>query len=295
MRLPGVRHGCGPLLELGWVSRQLRLSQPVTEGVETIPVASIIGTAGRGRDFDGCWHATQQRLAQRLDEIHAAAPVGMDEPIEAVRVGRAYFVVDGHKRVALAKRTGREFLDAQVRHLPSPYELAPDAETEAILRTAREGEFRRHSGLAEALPDARFALTTIDDYGELYESVRAHGLTMAERDNRPPAHAELGADWYRSVYEPAVSRAREEVGDLLLPCTDADIFLLMHRQQLAAWGGECDDPVCIPDQVRARRRLEERGRLPRIRRRVVPTDPAPLLPLHSDSDSELDRSPAHGS
>jgi hypothetical protein len=65
MRLPGARHDCGPLLELGWVSRQLRLSQPVTEGIETIPVASIIGTAGRGRDFDGCWHAAERHLSVR--------------------------------------------------------------------------------------------------------------------------------------------------------------------------------------------------------------------------------------
>jgi hypothetical protein len=193
MRLPGARHDCGPLLELGWVSRQLRLSRPVTEGVETIPVTSIIGTAARGRDFDGCWHATERHLAKR-------------------------------------------------------------------------------------------------DYGELFESVRAHGLTMAERDGRVPSRAELGADWYRSVYESAVRRAREQLGDLLLPCTDADIFLLMHRQQLAAWGGECDAPECVPDQVRMRRRLEERGRLPRVRR-GVPTDPAPLLPLRPDPD----RSPAHDS
>jgi hypothetical protein len=286
MRLPGARHDCGPLLELGWVSRQLRLSQPIGEGVETVPVASIIGTVNRGRDFDGCWHPSEPRLATRIDEIAAATPAGIDEPIEAVRVGRAYFVVDGHKRVALAKRTGREFLDARVSRLPSPYELSPQTETVAILRTAREGEFRRHSGLGAAVPEARFALTEIDDYGELFESVQAHALGMVEALGRLPSREEIGADWYRSAYLPTVDRAREQLGDLLVPCTDADIFLLMHRQRLAAWGGECDAPECLPEQVRLRKRLEarRRGRLARLLPRGDPKDPAPLLPLREETE-----------
>lgn len=287
MRLPGGRHDCGPLLELGWVSRQLHLSQPIAEGDETVPVASIVGTVNRGRDFDGCWHPTEPRLARRLTEIESAYPVGIDEPIEAVRVGRAYFVVDGHKRVALARKTGREFLDAHVSRLPSPYEVTPDVEIDAILRTAREGEFRRHSGLAEAVPDARFALASIDDYGELFESVQAHAITLAERDGRLPSRAEIGGDWYRSAYLPTVSLARDRLGNLLGACSDADIFLLLHRQRLASWGGECDDPACLPDQADMRSRLERRRRSPLARflaGRSGSGDPAPLLPLREEPE-----------
>lgn len=283
MRLPGGRRrDCGPLLELGWISHQLKLAQPITEGPETIPVSHIVGTVNRGRDFDGCWRPTGPKLARRLTEIEAASPSSMDEPIEAVRVGDAYFVVDGHKRVALARKHGREFLDARVSRLPSPYELGPDVEADVILRTAREGEFRRHSGLAEAEPEARFALTDIDAYGEMFESVQAHALTMAQRLGRLPSRAEIGEDWYRSVYLPAVARARAQIGDLLGACSDADVFLLMHRQSLAAWGSECDAPECLPEQVALQRRLRSAGALARLLRRGEPADPAPLLPLRDD-------------
>lgn len=96
----------------GWMGRHF--GRPTFEGEDTIAVAQIIGTAHRGRDFDGCWRPTEPRLARRLEEIASADPAGLDEPIEVVRVDRAYFVVDGHKRVALANRTRREFLDARV-------------------------------------------------------------------------------------------------------------------------------------------------------------------------------------
>ncbi|HSK94151.1 MAG TPA: hypothetical protein VLA76_08860 [Candidatus Angelobacter sp.] len=289
MRLPAARRPCGPLLELGWISRLLHLGQPIPEGIETVTVAQIIGTAHRGRDFDGCWHATEPHLARRIDEIAAASPTGLDEPIEAVRIDRAYFVVDGHKRVAIAKRSGREFLDARISRVPTPYELGPDLETGAILRTGREAEFRRHSGVAAAQPDARFALTDVDDYGELLHAVQSHAYELGERRGQLPPRHEAADDWYRSDYLPTVERIRGDLGEILRPCTDADLYLLVHRQRLAFWGTECDAPECAPDRVLLQRRLDARGstRIAKLLPRFTATEPvAPLLPLSDESSHD---------
>ena len=97
------------MLELGLIQRQLRLGPPVFGGVETIPVAQIVGTTSRARDFDGCFRPLRPVLRKRIEEIQEAGPPAMDEAIEAVRVDRAYFVSDGHKRVAIARVTGREY------------------------------------------------------------------------------------------------------------------------------------------------------------------------------------------
>lgn len=284
MRLPGTRQNCGALLELSWVTRQLRLSQPIDDGSETIPVAQIVGSVNRGRDFDGCWQPVEPRLARRLTEMEQANPVGMDEPIEVIRVDRAFFVVDGHKRVALARRTGREFLDARVSRLQTPYELTPDVDRDAIVRTAREAEFRRHSGMAAAKPDARFALTEIDDYGELLEAVRSHAYALAERDRRFVPPAEAAADWYRSVYLPTVAEGRSMVGELIRPCSDADVYLLIHRQRLAYWGSECEAPGCATEKLALTPPRE--GPLPRLSRllgrRTADAAGPPLLPLAGD-------------
>jgi hypothetical protein len=256
MRLPGTPRECGPMLELGWLSRQLDLGAPTDEGVTTIAVGTIAGSVHRSRDFDACWHPLHRRLAKLIDDIEAAQPPEIDLPIEVVRVDRAYFVRDGHKRVALARRTGREFLDARVWHARSPYAITPDALAEdVVLRTARESEFRRHSGIADAHPEARFALSDIDAYGELFDAVRAHAFEMAEAVGRLVAWPQVARDWYATVYLPTVTSAREHVGGLLEAVTDADLFLAIHRQRIAWWGTECESLDCAAQEVVTERQL----------------------------------------
>jgi len=263
MRLPGSDHRCGPLLELGHVQRRLHLGAPIIEGTATIPVACIIGTASRAQDFDACFHPLRRALEDRIADIERAGDGALDKAIDVVRVDRAYFVADGHKRVSIARRSGREFIDANVSHMPTPYEVTGDVEDDAIERTAREGEFRRHSGLAEGVPGARFALSDVGDYGELFESVRLHALDASIQAGRLLPAPEAAAAWYESVYLPGVAITRETVGDLLEWCTDADVFLAYHRQARGYWGTECDAAECAADQVLAStRRAAARDRSP---------------------------------
>lgn len=275
------------MLELGLIQRRLRLGAPVFEGIETIPVAQIIGTTSRARDFDGCFRPLRPALRKRIEEIREADPPAMDEAIEVVRVDRAFFVSDGHKRVAIARETGREFIDARVSHLPSPYELTPNVEREAIERTAREGEFRRHSGLAEAVPDARFAVTDASAYGELLVAVQSYSYDRVLALGRALPAAEAARLWYEEKYLPAVASGRETVSGLLEACTDADLFLMIHRHERGSWGSVCDEPECVADMLLAEQRriaLEERSALDR----VLGREPKPksqlalLLPLADD-------------
>ena len=294
MRLPGSEPDCGPLLELGQIQRQLRLAPPTFEGIDTIVVGQIIGTVGRARDFDGCFRPLHAGLRKRIDDIVDGNPSSLDEPIEVVRVDRAYFVADGHKRVAIARRDGREFIDAKVSHMASPYALDPEVESAAIERTARESEFRRHSGLVDGVPEARFALSDITCYGELLIAVQSYSfdrVTALGRALPPPDGARL---WYEDKYQPTVERGRQAVGGLLESITDADVFLAVHREERAAWGGECAELECIADMALAekrRRAAEARSPLERLLNRGSQQSAAPalLLPLadrpqHTDGD-----------
>lgn len=302
MRLPGTEPDCGPLLELGQIQRQLRLAPPTFEGIDTIVVGQIIGTAGRARDFDGCFRPLHAGLRKRIDDIVDAGPPSLDEPIEVVRVDRAYFVADGHKRVAIARRDGREFIDAKVSHMASPYALTPEVENAAIERTARESEFRRHSGLADGVPGARFALSDVTCYGELLIAVQSYSfdrVTALGRALPPPDAARL---WYEDKYRPTVARGQQATGGLLESITDADLFLAVHREERAAWGGECSELECIADMALAekrRRAAEARSPLDRLLNRgPQPTAAtALLLPLadgtqHSDGDAATGELPS---
>jgi len=284
MRLPGAEPDCGPLLELGHIQRQLRLDPPHFEGIDTIVVTQIIGTVGRARDFDACFRPIHAALRKRIEEILEANPSSLDEPIEVVRVDRAYFVSDGHKRVAIARQEGREFIDARVSHMASAYALTPEVETEAIERTARESEFRRHSGLADGVPDARFALSDVTCYGELLVAVQSYSYDRVIASGRALPPAEAARLWYEDKYQPTVATGQEAVGGLLESITEADVFLTLHRQERAAWGGECGEPECVAEVLLAeRRRIAARARstLDRLLNRdPQPKDaPALLLPL----------------
>lgn len=289
MRLPGSDRDCGPLLELGHIQRRLQLGAPVAEGVETIAVAEIVGTVGRARDFDGCFRPLRPELQKRVNEIERANPTSLDEPIDVVRVDRAFFVSDGHKRVSIAHQSGREFIDARISHVATRYAVSADVEEEAIERTAREGEFRRHSGLAAGVPNARFALSDIGAYGELLLAVQSYAYDRTQAMGRLLPAAEAARVWYEEKYLPTLARARDAVGDLLESCSDADLFLAMHRQERGSWGSECSDPECIPDMLLADQRrtaLTERFALGRVLGRGThPRSETPLLlPLTDDTD-----------
>ena len=95
-------------------------------GLVAVPVAAIVGTASypagtrredflpaRGfepADWPGRWHRLQ-------DAARTLAPL---PPIELLRAGDGYWVVDGHNRVALARATGQIWIDADVTELLLP-------------------------------------------------------------------------------------------------------------------------------------------------------------------------------
>ncbi len=279
------------MLELDQIRRQLHLDPPVDEGTATIAVANIIGSVGRARDFDGAFHPIHVALRKRIDDIRASSPTSLDEPIDVVRIDRAYFVADGHKRVAIAKRDGREFIDARVSHMPSPYALTPEVELEAIERTAREGELRRHSGLGEGVPDARFALTDATAYGELLIAVQSYAYDRVLALGRALSAGEGARLWHEDKFLPAVAAGREAAGGLIDSMTDADVFLIVHRQERSAWGGECGDPQCVADMLLAEQRRNAaaaRSPLDRVLNRdpMPQAPPALLLPETNEIDAD---------
>jgi hypothetical protein len=239
MRL-GRKRDCGDLLMFDHVRRSLDLGMPVDEGTATINVADIVGTVGRAGDFDGCFRPRDAALVARIQQIRQQRPTALDEPIEVIRVDRAYFVMDGHKRVGIAHLEGREFIDAIVRHAPTPYRIEPGIDPAAIEHTAREQRFRRETGLLTAVPAARFPVSLPQGYPELKESLESYAFELSQRFGRLLTRQEAAALWHESVYLPTVAAAQRARLDSLIGCgTEADLFLSLHRQSQELWGTEC--------------------------------------------------------
>jgi hypothetical protein len=96
------------LAPLGWRGqRQL--------GLQTIPVAAIVGTTGARRDFDRRFRPTSTRVRPRWERLALATRRGAAiPPIEVYRLDGLHYVADGHHRVSIAAATRQHLIDAYV-------------------------------------------------------------------------------------------------------------------------------------------------------------------------------------
>jgi hypothetical protein len=83
-----------------------------------------------------------------------------------------------------------------------------------------------------ARPDAVIEFTFIDGYTQLAEIIKAHGYDLARRAGALPTPEEVSADWYETVYRPALDAVRRaglfELYASWAP-TDADMFLWIYK------------------------------------------------------------------
>jgi hypothetical protein len=90
-----------------------------------VPLARVIGSAGRTAEFDGAFFPLADYTRARWVGVGAAWWRGADlPPVRLLAVGDAYFVADGHHRVSVARAFGASEVAALVTGLGSAREGA---------------------------------------------------------------------------------------------------------------------------------------------------------------------------
>jgi hypothetical protein len=274
---------CGALLDLDGVKQALGLVEQSALGIRAIPVDHIVGTVGRGGDFDRCFHPLRTKLGDRMSRVREAFPDGDFPSIDVFQIDEAYFVSDGHHRVALARHLGVEYIDAVVTQIHGPYRLGSDVDRAQIELTGRERHFLNQSGLAAARPTVSISLSLPTGYAELLEAVKAHGYDLIQQQGLPLPPDQVAAHWYDCVFRPTLQTADATgLSDLLSSCRNGDIFLCLHRSHRSAFGTECAAAEDAIQQTVEAARESLTSRQPRFLHRLFPPrrrSPPPTPPL----------------
>lgn len=253
----------GRLLRLRDVERRLPANTRRHLGVQTIPIAEIVGTEGREATFTRDFEPRHESSRQRLRALAAAFPTGEFSPIVVVKLGDVYFVVDGHHRVALARQSGGELIDADVTELVTRVPLPAGADMLEVVLRQLERVFLEDSGLARARPGLRLSASRPAFYLELLENLQVHGYHLMREHDRVLSEERIADDWYQNVFAPAVAPSvRERVGKTLREAPDADLFLRLHQRRREAFPSCGCPPLAQASAALAEPRwsLRRRGR-----------------------------------
>jgi hypothetical protein len=119
-------HASNRLLSFDDVRRELVADNRLYRGTRVVEVDGIVGSVGRWRDFDRSFLPARASMGGRWKRIDRAFQRGEDlPPVELYKIGDAYFVVDGHHRVSVARYHDVPTVEAAVAEFHPKLPAAP--------------------------------------------------------------------------------------------------------------------------------------------------------------------------
>jgi hypothetical protein len=198
-------------------------------GLREVPLDAIVGSTDRTRGFDRFFRPTSALGRQRFERIAAAVRRGEDlPPIDVYQVGEAYFVRDGHHRVAVYRALGRASIWATVTEVLTVLGATRDLRLEELPRKTHERLFRERVPLAGAAREA-IALSRPEDYARLAEGVEAWGFRAMQASGEMLDRRATAQAWFRQEYVPTVQLLRE--AGLLHGGTDTEVYLRLSARR----------------------------------------------------------------
>jgi hypothetical protein len=261
------------MLSLPDVRTIVRPESETYRGMQTVPIAKILGSEGRSRDFNRAFLPRHDKMMRRWMNIDVAHYENVIlPPIKLFEIGGAYFVRDGNHRVSVARMQGAEFIDAEVTSLASEVPITPGMSREDIVRAVIGFERRRFmadTGLEMTRPGAEITFTEIGRYDEVLEHIREHKWYLNLHQHAEIPLADAAASWYDQVYLPIVQIIRDARLLARFPgATEADLYVYIghHWAELGRKYG----PIFTLEEAAEDYSTESRGsRFARLVRRRI--------------------------
>jgi hypothetical protein len=228
-RLRGEPDDVGVVMPYEEVIEALGFVSERSAGLQVVPLDQIVGSVDRGRDFDRRFRPTSGRSRGRWEQIAAAARRGEAfPPIDLMKVGRLYFVRDGHHRVSVARALGRTDIDAYVTEVHTRIDADQAMKLSDLPLKSHERVFFERVPLP-APARAEIVLSDRDDYDELAEAVEAWGFRASQSRGEPLHREETALLWLDTEYRPVVAMLRE--AGLIEGCTDTEAYMSIAAER----------------------------------------------------------------
>ena len=215
------------IAELGEVGR-------VDRGTQVIALDAVVGTAGRGGEFDRSFRPTSREVRARWERIANAMRRGEPmPPVDVLQVGEVYFVRDGHHRVSVARALGRGDIEAHVIEVRTRVEPGSTLRLSDLPVKGHERLFRERVPLAGAQA-SRVVMSDPWRYGELAEAVEAWGFRAMQERGDWLNREETARSWFEAEFVPVVEALRE-AGLVGRRETDADAYTRLGALRYRLW------------------------------------------------------------
>lgn len=211
---------------------------------DEIDLAAVVGSVARCEDFDVDFRPV--RRTERWREARRRFREGSHPPpIDVVRLGEAYFVVDGHHRVAAARELGWSVIPAHVRW------VCTVAFARACLRSADLETKASERRFLERFPLPDEVRRELDlerpaDWARVADAAMAWGFRRLEAGEAFCCAHDLASAWWRTEVEPHAAELRRRGSSADLPDLALYVVALAERDGLGLldWEG---DPVLAAD------------------------------------------------
>ena len=216
------------LLDFDHVQERLQLRGVVDRGLQEIPLDRIVGTLGRAREFNRLFLPRQDAMRERWQRVAELAEGALGfPPIEVYQVGDAYFVIDGHHRVSVARRFGAEVIEAFVKAFETRVPLSPSASADEVIRKEGLARFLETTRL-EPRDGEEFLTTVGNGYELLLEHISVHRYYLGLDRGYPIAWEDAVTLWYQDLYRPVIDLIeRSGVCELVEGRTPTDLYLFV--------------------------------------------------------------------
>jgi hypothetical protein len=178
-------------------------------GLRVVPIAAIVGTVDRARDFDRHCRPTSARVRSRWEQIAAAMRRGEAlPPVDLYKVGEIYIVRDGHHRVSVACALGNPDIDAYVTEVVTRVGVDhPITLADLPLKSHERVFYERVPIPMEARSEIQ--LSDPWDYAVLAEGVEAWGFRAIQKHGEALDREQAARLWLETEYRPVVEMLGE--------------------------------------------------------------------------------------